>query len=78
MIAPKCEKCGEHEGTQTWIGESAGLARIHGWGQPRCDCCCLEAQLEHAREMAAKIPDLEAALKTACVPSQGEMEKRRA
>jgi hypothetical protein len=29
----------------------------------RCERCCIEVQLEHAREMAASIPKLEARLK---------------
>jgi hypothetical protein len=67
-----CKKCGEHDATVTWVGESVGLARAHGWGQPWCLCCSLEAQLEHAKEMVAKIPELEAALKKACVTPRVE------
>jgi len=35
------------------------MAAVHGMYSPRCDRCCVEVQLEHAREMAASIPKLE-------------------
>lgn len=54
-----CGNCGERPGTITW-GDL--LALTHGGGTLRCELCAIKTQLEHARERAAAIPELEARL----------------
>jgi len=54
-----CQNCHKHKATLKWVGDSGGLALAHGFHEDWCECCSLKAQLEHAREMAAKIPGLE-------------------
>lgn len=51
-----CANCKKRPGTETW-GDA--LAVTHGWAAKWCVMCVLEAQLEHARERAAAIPELE-------------------
>jgi hypothetical protein len=53
-----CGECGG-PGTIKW-GQSVQVARGHY--TLRCERCVLTAQLEHARESAAAIPELEAKL----------------
>lgn len=57
-----CINCGERPATVNWVSADPTLAFVHGMTTRWCECCALEAQLEHAREMAAKIPELEVAL----------------
>lgn len=51
-----CTKCKERPATIIW-GDA--LATTHGWNEYRCDICALKEQLDHARERAAAIPELE-------------------
>ena len=55
-----CSNCHAHTGTEKWVGEfdSVTVART-GWHQIWCKRCVLVAQLEHAKQRAAAIPDLE-------------------
>ncbi len=39
------------------------MGAIHGGAKARCELCCVKDQLDHARKMAATIPDLEKKLK---------------
>jgi len=56
----KCANCGKRWGTVTWTGDAASiLAFTHGMWAQWCEICALEAQLEHAKERAAKIPEIE-------------------
>lgn len=57
----KCEHCNEHEATGKWLGEGSILDYAHGRYQEWCECCMVKAQLDHARKLAARIPELEAA-----------------
>lgn len=58
----KCCKCGTRDATVWWT--NGGIyAAVHGFGEPRCELCCVEAQLEEARKLTAKIPELEAKVK---------------
>lgn len=52
-----CQKCGIRPGTIAW--SEGTIAYVHGCYQMRCEFCCVEEQLEHARKMAASIPELE-------------------
>lgn len=54
-----CQHCGKREATTIWVAEGGVLAWTHGGGQDWCQVCVIEAQLEHARKMASKIPELE-------------------
>lgn len=59
-----CTKCQARPATAWWTPEGI-IAAVHGYYEARCERCCLEEQLEHARKMAASIPDLEAKLEKA-------------
>lgn len=51
-----CANCGLRPGTECW-GDA--LAMTHGWAQMWCKVCVLTKQIEHARERASALPDLE-------------------
>lgn len=55
----KCQKCGTRPGTEDWVGDGGTLAMVHGFVQKWCMRCVLEAQIEHCRAAAARLPDLE-------------------
>jgi len=57
-----CANCNKRVGTQLWLGVGGALAYTHGMHTYWCKICVLETQLEHARERAALIPELEAEL----------------
>ena len=59
-----CQNCGQRPGTEAWCAEGV-IAAVHGLTSLWCKVCVLQAQLQHAREMVARIPELEAALKQA-------------
>ena len=59
MICPQCK---QRPGTEIWAGEGGSLAYVHGAYTYWCKSCVLTAQLAYARERAADIPRLEAAL----------------
>ncbi len=59
-MIPMCQKCGQRPGTECWCADT--LALVHGMSAMWCKRCVLETQLEHARESAASIPELETAL----------------
>lgn len=50
-----CPKCNEREGTIRW-GDA--LAITHGGAQWWCLVCALQAQINHAEERAAALPEL--------------------
>jgi hypothetical protein len=54
-----CQNCGKREATECWVGEGGVLALVHNMSQSWCKICCIEAQLEYAKKIANKIPDLE-------------------
>ena len=60
-----CENCGHREATVRWAGDSDSLSiarnpqHLTDW----CERCCIEAQLEYARERAKAIPALERRLR---------------
>jgi len=60
----KCPNCEQREGEVRW-GDA--LAFTHGWAPMWCWVCAYEAQLEHAKERAAAIPELERRLAEARV-----------
>jgi hypothetical protein len=60
-----CRNCGERPGTEKYSASGGALDFIHGSYQMWCRVCVLEAQLSHARERAAAIPDLERQLQEA-------------
>jgi hypothetical protein len=63
--APKdktCAKCQQRPATTWWSGEGGTMALVHGCYEARCEICCIEEQLEHARRLAAAIPAMEAQL----------------
>ena len=62
-VAGDCENCGQRPAETVWIGEGGSLAFSRQYMQQLwCQRCALTAQLEHAREAAARIPELEASL----------------
>lgn len=54
-----CENCNQREGTEKWVGDMGFLAITHGMYSMWCKLCVVSAQLEHAKEAASKIPELE-------------------
>lgn len=56
-----CAQCCKRKAS-TWWSDGGILGAVHGAYSPRCEMCCVEAQLEHAMEMAAGIPELETKL----------------
>lgn len=54
-----CDNCKEHIATTKWVGDGGTLALSHGWYSWWCECCMLKAQIQHAKERAAVILDLE-------------------
>jgi hypothetical protein len=53
-----CANCGIRQATLNWVGEGGVLAYAHGLASRWCERCVVAAQLEHARKLAASIPDL--------------------
>ena len=60
-----CQNCNKHEATVKWRGMGGALSFVTS-DMEWCECCAVKAQLEDAKEMAARIPELEAELATAC------------
>lgn len=58
----RCAECKERPGVIKW---GTDLEAIHGMYSWRCEVCALLAQVAHARERAAALPDLEARLAAA-------------
>lgn len=59
MINGRCFKCGG-EGTHRFV--HSALDMVHGGGTPICKRCLLTIQIEHAKERAAALPELERGL----------------
>lgn len=55
-VTGKCFKC---RGPATEMFGHGPLDFIHGCAQPICERCLLIIQIEHARERAAALPELE-------------------
>lgn len=53
-----CQNCHERIATVDWAGDGGVMSYVHGQYQRWCKLCALKAQLDHARERAAAIPDL--------------------
>jgi hypothetical protein len=54
-----CANCHQRPATERWTSEGGTLALVHGGIEFWCKPCCLQAQLDYARERAAAIPELE-------------------
>jgi len=61
VVKGQCDFCGVRPAV-AWWGEGM-MDLVHGMCAKICDRCSTEKQLAHAREMAAKVAELEAALK---------------
>lgn len=57
-----CVTCGQ-PATTDWVGEGGIMGWAHGMSVPRCERCCLVDQVAHAREVAVRLPELEAKLR---------------
>lgn len=51
-----CVKCGVRKATSWFVADGGTLAFVHGCGQAWCGPCCTQAAIEHAEEMASKLP----------------------
>lgn len=56
-----CTNCHQRPATAWWSPEGV-LGFVHGNRAAWCRVCVVETQLQHAREQAARIPELEAQL----------------
>lgn len=63
LLEGMCSKCGTRKAVLDWVNDGGALAYVHGLSMRWCELCAVETQLEHARKQAARIPELEAALK---------------
>lgn len=55
-----CANCNKRKGTKAWVGHGDVVSFVHSvW----CEICVVDAQLRHAQERAAAIPELEAKLR---------------
>jgi len=54
-----CDNCDKDRPTRMWLGSEGVMLMVHGGGAQWCEVCILTARLEHARERADAIPDLE-------------------
>lgn len=54
----KCQKCGQREGTENWVGDGGVLAFTHGLVAQWCKLCVVEAQIAHAEKLQQQLPDL--------------------
>lgn len=53
-----CRNCGARQATTWWVGDGGALAWAHGMGQPWCEVCCNQKQIEFAEEAVARLPKL--------------------
>ena len=58
-----CQKCHKHKATLKWLRNITPLTLAQD-EEDWCECCCRKAQLEHAQNWAARIPELEEVLAT--------------
>jgi hypothetical protein len=58
-----CRRCKQRMATLWWSDWGTAMALAHGDYEARCERCCVEEQLRHAKELAESIPKLEARLK---------------
>jgi hypothetical protein len=52
-----CDRCGKRKATVIWANDT--LHYVHDSYEYRCDICCVEEQLEFAKEQVKRIPKLE-------------------
>jgi hypothetical protein len=52
-----CARCLTRQGTEIWT--EGTMAYIHGAYQMYCKVCVLTCQIQHAKERAAAIPEME-------------------
>lgn len=63
-VGAKCSRCGSRVASVRFAEDLSGMDMVHGvYGDPWCSVCVAARQLEFARERAAEIPELEAALR---------------
>jgi hypothetical protein len=60
-VQPKgpCRNCGVRLATAWWTADGGTLAFVHGMVQAWCERCCVEKQIEHAEEVAARRPKMQ-------------------
>lgn len=54
-----CANCKTRKAFGWWVGDGGTMALIRGYKAPWCEHCTVTAQLQHARERAAEVPNLE-------------------
>lgn len=57
-----CPSCNERPATGIWVGDGGVMAYFHGAYTYWCEPCMLTAQIEHCKEAAERLPELEARL----------------
>jgi len=58
----RCANCGEPRAVGWWTGDGDAFAALHGQAVPWCRLCILSAQLRHAEQAAARVPELRRAV----------------
>ena len=62
-MSDMCTNCKTRQATVNWVADGGVLGYTHGMFTRWCDYCATEAQLEHARKMAALVPGLKQKLR---------------
>ena len=53
-----CLNCKKHKATERFSESGGALDFVHGFYEMWCKCCCLKAQIKHARERARALKGL--------------------
>jgi len=61
-----CQNCGKRPATGEWVGDGGTLGYVHGMYAWWCDLCMVNAQIEYAEKIAAKLPGLRARREELC------------
>lgn len=68
-----CDNCHQRPATAWWC-PSGTIGFVHGFAAAWCQVCVVTEQLRHARDMAARIPELEQELQRLQAADQGVLK----
>lgn len=69
-----CERCTIRPAQHWWVGGGDAIALAHGQVWAWCERCCVEEQVRHAEEQAARLPGLRTRLAELVDSSSGHVE----